>query len=87
MSRELDALRDLVTCPVCGGKGLGHAQRACMKNEIERLRAELAELRKPDCRACAFYYACVIEQHEICIAGAGFDYARDPVRLYEREEK
>ena len=54
---------------------------------VDSLQAELAALRKPDCRACAFYYACVIGQHEICIAGAGFDYARDPVRLYERGEE
>lgn len=45
MSRELDALRDLVTCPVCGDQDLGHAQRACMKNEIARLRATIFRLK------------------------------------------
>ena len=54
-------------------------------SEITRLRAELTELRKPDCRMCAFYYACFTGRKVICCDGNEFDRLSDPVRLYEKE--
>jgi hypothetical protein len=59
--------------------------------ECERLRAELAELRKPDCRTCWHFdehaFICTrATRIAICRTGEGYQRA-DPVRLYERGEE
>lgn len=51
--------------------------------EIDRLRAELAELRKPDCFRCAYWFACRTLIKDDCGGGDKFVPKRDPVRLYE----
>lgn len=48
------------------------------------LRAELAELRKPDCFRCAYWFACRTLIKDDCGGGDKFVPKRDPVRLYER---
>jgi len=50
---------------------------------LRSLRAELAEAKRVDCTACAFYYACFTGRKVICCDGNEFDRLRDPVRLYE----
>ena len=47
------------------------------------LRAELAELRKPDCFRCAYWFACRTLIKDDCGGGDKFVPKRDPVRLYE----
>ncbi len=73
----------------------GQLARSCniceMEQEIERLRAELAELRKPDCRTCWHFdehaFICTrATRIAICRTGEGYQRA-DPVRLYERGEE
>ena len=49
------------------------------------LRAELAELRKPDCFRCAYWFACRTLIKDDCGGGDKFVPKRDPVRLYEKE--
>lgn len=51
------------------------------------LRAELAELRKPDCFRCAYWFACRTLIKDDCGGGDKFVPKRDPVRLYEKEGK
>ena len=58
-----------------------------MADEIDRLRAELAELRKPDCFRCAYWFACRTLIKDDCGGGDKFVPKRDPVRLYEKEGK
>ena len=48
------------------------------------LRAELTELRKPDCFRCAYWFACRTLIKDDCGGGDKFVPKRDPVRLYER---
>ena len=57
--------------------------------ERDRLRAELAEARKPDCRRCSYYYACANLKRYPCDNGEDFvpHILRGPVRLYEKEGK
>lgn len=67
------------------------AQRNSAWEEIEHLRAELAELRKPDCRTCWHFdehaFICTrATRIAICRTGEGYQRA-DPVRLYERGEE
>jgi hypothetical protein len=56
---------------------------------LMRLRAELAEARKPDCRTCVYYYmplrSCGARNG--CTAGDAYSPASTPVRLYEKEGK
>ena len=54
-----------------------------MADEIDRLRAELTELRKPDCFRCAYWFACRTLIKDDCGGGDKFVPKRDPVRLYE----
>ena len=54
---------------------------------IDLLRAELTELRKPDCFRCAYWFACRTLIKDDCGGGDKFVPKRDPVRLYEKEEK
>ena len=58
---------------------------ACDK--IDRLRAELAEARKPDCRRCSYHYACAKLKRYPCDNGEDFvlHILRGAVRLYEKE--
>lgn len=51
------------------------------------LNAELAELRKPDCFRCAYWFACRTLIKDDCGGGDKFVPKRDPVRLYEKEGK
>ena len=51
------------------------------------LRAELAELRKPDCFRCAYWFACRTLIKDDCGGGDKFVPKRDPPRLYEKEQK
>lgn len=53
------------------------------ENAITTLRAELAELRKPDCFRCAYWFACRTLIKDDCGGGDKFVPKRDPVRLYE----
>lgn len=64
--------------------------------EIDRLRAELAEARKPDCRMCVFRFplknTCALDEGSSspCIGGSRFQFIEptmtdEPVRLYEKE--
>lgn len=57
---------------------------SALEVERERLRAELAELRKPDCFRCAYWFACRTLIKDDCGGGDKFVPKRDPVRLYER---
>lgn len=61
------------------------AQR--VMSECDRLRTELAELRKPDCFRCAYWFACRTLIKDDCGGGDKFVPKRDPVRLYEKEGK
>jgi hypothetical protein len=68
------------------------AQR--VMSECDRLRAELVEARKPDCRTCVHFSEDYEQGHECLLAGGPFPctngefYKRaDPVRLYEKEGK
>lgn len=54
---------------------------------IDLLRAELTELRKPDCFRCAYWFACRTLIKDDCGGGDKFVPKRDPVRLYEKEGK
>ena len=56
-------------------------------DEIDRLRAELTEARKPDCFICAYWFACRTDLKNDCSGGDKFTRKRDPVRLYEKEGK
>ena len=59
-----------------------------MAKQVEsHVRAELAELRKPDCFRCAYWFACRTLIKDDCGGGDKFVPKRDPVRLYEKEEK
>ena len=51
-------------------------------SECDRLRTELAELRKPDCFRCAYWFACRTLIKDDCGGGDKFVPKRDPVRLY-----
>jgi len=55
--------------------------------QTEQLRAELTEARKPDCFRCAYWFACRTLIKDDCGGGDKFVPKRDPVRLYEKEEK
>ena len=52
--------------------------------ERDQLCAEIAELRKPDCFRCAYWFACRTLIKDDCGGGDKFVPKRDPVRLYER---
>ena len=74
-----------------GQEPLHLGDRSAAADVIERLRAELAEARKPDCHSCNWFNArdvsCVLEGGESeCVNGDNYEYA-DPLRLYEKEGK
>lgn len=66
---------------------------ACDK--IDRLRAELTELRKPDCRTCAYIrtdngdFDCgrFWIDRDFCVNGNKYKATIYPLRLYEKEGK
>lgn len=58
--------------------------------QIDQLRAELAEAKKPDCRLCEHFddwdIDCVLRgTAAACVAGHNY-LGSTPVRLYEREK-
>lgn len=61
--------------------------RVALLADNKRLRAEVAEARKPDCRTCVYYYmplrSCGARNG--CAAGDAYSPASAPVRLYEKE--
>jgi len=65
-----------------------HVEIACeLATECERLRAELAEAKKPDCRLCEHFddwdIDCVLRgTAAACVAGHNY-LGVTPVRLYE----
>jgi len=66
------------------------AERTCKESllvALKNLRAELTEARKPDCFRCAYWFACRTLIKDDCGGGDKFVPKRDPVRLYEKEEK
>lgn len=86
---------------VCAGDAAQALRNLCAELETEEsrrhevmrernaLRAELAELRKPDCRTCWHFdehaFICTrATRIAICRTGEGYQRA-DPVRLYEKE--
>ena len=59
--------------------------------EIARLRSELTEARKPDCRSCRYYFEIeedcfLLRKNERCINASEYEVQGAPVRLYERGE-
>lgn len=74
------------------GDGTLHGAIEYWHSEVLRLRAELAEARKPDCRTCVHFSEDYEQGHECLLAGGPFTctngefYKRaDPMRLYEKE--
>ena len=63
---------------------------AAQDDEIERLRAELVEARKPDCRTCAYCRTMIPECRllgAVCVGGDHYIISGCvPVRVYERGE-
>ena len=77
-----------------------HSRMIWAADEIERLRAELAEARRPDCTLCTHVtvndsmnaFECGYNNTgagTVCIGGDKFikDHNDGPVRLYEKEGK
>lgn len=68
---------------------------AAQDDEIDRLRAELTELRKPDCRTCAYIrtdngdFDCgrFWIDRDFCVNGNKYKATIYPLRLYEKEGK
>lgn len=69
------------------GDGTLHGAIEYWHKEALRLRAELAEARKPDCRRCSYHYACAKLERYPCDNGEDFvlHILRGAVRLYEKE--
>lgn len=69
------------------GGEVSELRRICdsQRATISRLRAELTEARKPDCKACVYYYmplrSCGARNG--CTAGDAYSPASAPLRLYE----
>jgi len=76
------------------GGEVSELRRICdsQRATISRLRAELTEARKPDCRMCSYFMprvrACCVPGID-CNNGDRFEdiFNTEPVRLYEKEGK
>lgn len=65
-----------------------HVEIACeLATECERLRAELAEAKRIDCRSCFWFgeisRSCLSPGGGKACGGSGIKYVSRPVRLYE----
>lgn len=75
-----DAMQEAIDA----GDGTLHGAIEYWQTEALRLRAELAEAKKPDCRMCSEFTACLMNgEGELCKDGDAYT-PTDPVRLYER---
>ena len=77
-----------VRCHDCDPEIIPHEAGKWVRwGDVERLRAELAEARKPDCRRCSYHYACAKLERYPCDNGEDFvlHILRGAVRLYEKE--
>lgn len=59
-----------------------------LRATIDRLRAELAEAREPDCRLCMNIMGCQVTAPDAITCRDGSEYfAAAPLRMYEKEGK
>ena len=80
----MDIAKTLRESCFCEGRGCELCRAA---DEIDRLRAELAEAKRIDCRSCFWFgeisRSCLSPGGGKACGGSGIKYVSRPVRLYE----